>query len=208
MSWRVSTGVSRACPPRPRCHPAIALALSWPPTTCGCGGNGSEPPPVLGSLSSPIRLRPNRKPRSINGRSWFEVEIRESFMEIIDVKSRDVVAVIEVLSPANKVPESSGRKSFEDKRRVVMNSTIHRVEIDLLRGNRLVHVPKKPDSYEYVVHVSKEDERPRCRLYPIRLSQRLPVVPIPLKPEDSDARLDLQAVLDAAFDRAGFRPPN
>ena len=34
--------------------------------------------------------------------------------------------------------------------------------------------------------------------------RRLPVIPIPLKPGDPDARLDLQAVLDAAYDRAGY----
>ncbi len=33
---------------------------------------------------------------------------------------------------------------------------------------------------------------------------RLPVIPIPLKPEDPDTGLDLQTVLDAAYDRAGY----
>jgi hypothetical protein len=55
-----------------------------------------------------------------------------------------------------------------------------------------------------LVHVSEESMRPRGFLYPIRLIGRLPVIPIPLKPEDPDARLDLQAVLDAAYDRAGY----
>lgn len=46
--------------------------------------------------------------------------------------------------------------------------------------------------------------RPRGLLYPMRLAGRLPVIPIPVKPEDTDAPLDLQAVLDAAYDRAGY----
>ncbi len=30
------------------------------------------------------------------------------------------------------------------------------------------------------------------------------MIPIPLKPGDPDARLDLQTVLDAAYDRVGY----
>jgi hypothetical protein len=136
--------------------------------------------------------------------TWFEEEIHEAFLKIIDRESRDVVTVIEILSPTNKLPGSPGRESFEDKRREVMNSPSHWVEIDLLRGTRMVPVPKKAGPHEYLVHVSKKGMRPRGLLYPIRLAQRLPVIPIPLKPEDPDARLDLQAVLDAAYDRAGY----
>jgi hypothetical protein len=36
------------------------------------------------------------------------------------------------------------------------------------------------------------------------LQRRLPIIPIPLKAEDSDARLDRQAVLDAAYENASF----
>src|SRR5205814_8718736 len=68
----------------------------------------------------------------------------------------------------------------------------------------MVHVPKKAGPHEYLVHVSKKSLRPRGLLYPIRLVQRLPVIAIPLKPGDPDARLELQAVLDAAYDRASY----
>jgi hypothetical protein len=136
--------------------------------------------------------------------TWFEEEIHEAFLKVIDMESRDVVTIIEVLSPTNKVPGSPGRESFETKRREVMNSPSHWVEIDLLRGIRLVHVPKTIGPQEYLVHVSKKGLRPRGLLYPIRLPQRLPVIPIPLKVGDPDARLDLQAVLDAAYDRASY----
>lgn len=136
--------------------------------------------------------------------TWFEVEIHEAFLNIIDRESRDVITVIEVLSPANKIAGSAGRRSFEEKRREVMRSSSHWVEIDLLRGTRMVPVPRGFGPYEYLVHVSPASLRPRGKLFPIRLAQRLPVIPIPLKPEDPDARLDLQAVLDSAYDRAGY----
>jgi Protein of unknown function (DUF4058) len=136
--------------------------------------------------------------------TWFEEEIHEAFLKIIDRETRNVVAVIEVLSPTNKLPGTPGRESFEKKRREVMNSPSHWVEIDLLRGSRVVSVPGKVGPHEYLVHVSKIGLRPRGLLYPIRLWQRLPVIPIPLKPGDPDATLDLQAVLDSAYDRAGY----
>ncbi|MGC8640091.1 MAG: DUF4058 family protein [Isosphaeraceae bacterium] len=136
--------------------------------------------------------------------TWFEEEVHEAFLKIIDRESRDVVTVIEILSPTNKIPGSAGRRSFEDKRREVMYSPCHWVEIDLLRGSRLAPVPRKLGPHEYLVHVSTTNLRPRGKLFPIRLAQRLPIIPIPLKPEDPDARLDLQAVLDSAYDRAGY----
>src|SRR5262249_1749618 len=68
-------------------------------------------------------------------------ELREAFQRITGRRSRDVVTVIEILSPTNKVPGSPGRESFERKRREVIYSPSHWVEIDLLRGTRMVHIP-------------------------------------------------------------------
>jgi Protein of unknown function (DUF4058) len=136
--------------------------------------------------------------------TWLEEEIHQAFLKIVDRLARDVVTVIEILSPTNKIPGSAGRRSFEDKRREVMNSASHLVEIDLLRGSRVVPVPRKLGPHEYLVHISTTDLRPRGKLFPIRLARRLPIIPIPLKPEDPDARLDLQAVLDSAYDRAEY----
>ena len=136
--------------------------------------------------------------------TWVDEEIREAFLKIIARESRDVVTIIEILSPANKVNGSAGYQSFEQKRREIMLSPTHWVEIDLLRGNRMTPVPRKAGRHEYLVHVSREGQRPRGELYPIRLSQRLPIIRIPLKPKDPDARLDLQTVLDSAYDRAAY----
>jgi hypothetical protein len=143
-------------------------------------------------------------PEPVVTMTWFEDEVREAFLKIIDRQSRDVVAVIELLSPANKVPNSPGRESFETKRREVMNSSSHWVEIDLLRGKRMVPVPRTVGPHQYLVHVSRRTLRPRGELWGIRLPQRLPIIPIPLKAGDPDARLDLQAVVDSTYDRAGY----
>src|SRR3984885_2257648 len=136
--------------------------------------------------------------------TWFDEEVREAFLKIIARESREVITVIEVLSPANKAAGSSGRESFEKKRREIMYSPSHWVEIDLLRGKRMVRVPKKAGPNDYLVHVSKRDQRPQGLLYPIRLQRGLPIIPIPLKPDDPDARLDLQTVLDSAYENANY----
>src|SRR4051812_46073706 len=47
-------------------------------------------------------------------------EAREARIELVDADSRSIVAVIEVVSPANKVRGSRGRESFERKRADVM----------------------------------------------------------------------------------------
>ena len=125
-------------------------------------------------------------------------------LKSIDFENKKVVTVIEVLSPSNKVLGSRGRASFESKRREVLDSSTHWVEIDLLRSGERVWTRRPLPPCEYLVHVSRMSKRPKGLIWPIRLPQRLPSIPIPLKPEDPDASLELQTVLDTAYDRAGY----
>lgn len=133
-----------------------------------------------------------------------EEEIRESRLEVIDREQRLVVTVIEVVSPTNKVANSRGRASYLQKRREVLASPSHWVEIDLLRQGEDLIVPMLLPRCEYHVHLSRADKRPDWTVWPIRLHQRLPVIPIPLRAGDPDARLDLQAVLSTIYDRAAY----
>jgi len=133
-----------------------------------------------------------------------EDEIHEARLEVIDREQNLVVTVIEIVSPANKVTGSRGRESYLTKRQDVMISPSHFVEIDLLRdGEPLVAAEVLPKG-DYFVHVSQKGRRPKGLVWPIRLPQRLPTVPIPLKPEDGDTPLDLQSVLNTAYDRAAY----
>jgi hypothetical protein len=143
-------------------------------------------------------------PEPVIATTWFEEEVHEPYLTIVDRSSGVAITVIEVLSPANKKPKSPGRESFEQKKRQVMYSPTHWVEIDLLRGTRMVHVPRKLGPHQYLVHISRRKLRPRGQLWGIRLPQRLPIVPIPLKDGDPDGGLDLQAALDAVYDRVGY----
>ena len=133
-----------------------------------------------------------------------EDEIHEARLEVIDTHQQTVVTVIELLSPTNKIAGSRGRASYEQKRREIMTSSSHFVEIDLLREGDHLHTRELLPEAEYFVHVSRKDRRPRGYVWPIRLRQRLPVIAIPLKSGDADAELDLQAVLSTAYDRAAY----
>ncbi|OWK38896.1 hypothetical protein FRUB_01279 [Fimbriiglobus ruber] len=142
------------------------------------------------------------------------LERRESWIEVLAVDTRDVVSVIEILSPSNKVKGAAGRESFLQKRREILSSNTHWIEIDLLRtGERQPFDEHIPD-HEYVASVVPAGQRPTGLAWPIRLTQRLPVVGIPLRKPDADAPLDLQAALTLAYDRAAYdmtvdytRPP-
>lgn len=136
--------------------------------------------------------------------SLFEEDIHEARLEIIDRERRQVVTVIEVVSPTNKVRGARGRDSYLQKRAEVFNSPSHMVEIDLLRDGDPLPFQPPPPPHDYLIHVSIRESRPQGRAWPIRLQQRLPVVEIPLRPEDPPARLDLQQVLTTVYDRAGY----
>jgi hypothetical protein len=133
-----------------------------------------------------------------------EDEIRELRVEVIDASQRQVVTVIEVLSPANKVSGARGQQSYRRKRAEVLASQSHWVEVDLLRdGERLVAAELMPRG-DYFVHVSRVERRPAGTVWPIRLPQSLPVIPIPLHAPDPDAKLDLQQVLTTIYDRSSY----
>ena len=59
------------------------------------------------------------------------------YVEIRDRESRELIAVLELLSPANKRP-GPDREQYLAKRRRLLKSAAHLVEIDLLRGGRHV----------------------------------------------------------------------
>lgn len=136
--------------------------------------------------------------------TMIEEEIREARIVIVDGVGRQVVTVIEVLSPTNKIVGSQGRANYEAKRLEVMQSPAHLVEIDLLRDGEPIYTGERLPPHDYLVHVSKRGQRPKGVLWPILVSQRLPIIQIPLLPADDDEELALGEVLNTAYDRAGY----
>jgi hypothetical protein len=88
------------------------------------------------------------------------------------------------------------------------------MEIDLLRQGRRVPMRDPLPDTPYFVFLSRAEDRPVLEVWPIQLRDRLPVVPVPLLPGDSDAPLDLQAAFTAVYDAYSYdlsidytRPP-
>ena len=133
-----------------------------------------------------------------------EVEIeKQTFLEIRDRDNYELITVIELLSPANK-KSGPDREQFLFKRRNILHSSAHYVEIDLLRGWQRMPC-EQASSCDYCVLVSRVDNRPRAGFWPIGLRDRLPMVPIPLRPPHADVHLDLQEVLHGVHDRAYYK---
>jgi hypothetical protein len=133
-----------------------------------------------------------------------EDEIREARLEIIDRESRSVVTVIEFLRPPNKIPHSPGEISYREKRLEVMHSPSHVVEVDLLRSGTGIEVQGLLPPHDYLVHESSVDDLPKGRIWAIPLECPLPKVEIPLRGTDPAAVLDLQQVVNAAYDLGDY----
>ena len=129
-------------------------------------------------------------------------EIRLSYLKVIDSESRDVVTVIEVLSPSNK-ELGADRDHYLDKRNRLLKTPTHYVEIDLLRaGPRMPDVKFPPCDYAYTV--SRWEQRPNAGCWPILLRDPLPPLPIPLHAGDSDVMVDVKRVIDSVYDLAKY----
>jgi hypothetical protein len=127
------------------------------------------------------------------------IEVRTPFLTVLDTADRRVVAVIEVVSPINKLPGSNGHADFHRKRREVMASEVHWLEIDLLRaGTRPPEVRGRGDYYALLHRAGEEAV---AEVWFMASRQPLPTIAVPLLPSFADAPLDLQAVVATVYDR-------
>jgi len=131
-----------------------------------------------------------------------EARAPHTWVEIRDVARRRLVTTIEIFSPWNK--RGSGREEYLDKRRKLLRSSSHLVEIDLLRRGRRLPMRDSLPPGSYYVFVSRAEQRPMVQVWPISLDHPLPTIPIPLLPGDVDVVLDLQASLQNVYDLGGF----
>jgi hypothetical protein len=127
---------------------------------------------------------------------------RQSYLEIRDRQSREVVTVIELLSPSNKYA-GPDREQYLAKRQRLLASWVNLVEIDLLRGGPRMPLVNLPPC-DYYALVSRYTDRPDAGVWPIRLREPLPPIPIPLRAPHPDAQLDLQQMLHRLYDAAGY----
>jgi hypothetical protein len=127
----------------------------------------------------------------------------EAYIEILHQPDRSLVAVLELLSPANK--EYPGRTEYLAKRMALFYQKVHLVELDLLRGGHRLPMQKPLPPADYYYLVSRGEQRPDCQVYSWSLKQPLPKLPVPLRDPDPDILIDLGAVFTTAYERGRFR---
>lgn len=142
-----------------------------------------------------------------------ELEVRERRLVIRSVRDRTVVTVVELLSHVNKgSPGTRGRQEYLSKRRELLRSQSHLIEIDLLRAGHGIPSVEPLPAGDYHAHVSRVELRPRGEVFSWSVRDPLPVLPVPLRGED--VRLSLGEAVARAYDQAGYdaeldytRPP-
>ena len=129
-------------------------------------------------------------------------EIRESYLEIREVGTGTVVTVVEIISPKNK-RAGEGREAYEKKRKQLLGSSTHLVEIDLLRSGQPMRVLEEIQS-DYRILISRSDRRPRAYLYAFSVRDAIPSFSLPLQSGESEPLVELQNLLNGVYERAGY----
>jgi hypothetical protein len=129
-------------------------------------------------------------------------QIKQDYLVVRELDQfQRVLAVAEVLSPANKVGAYVVR--YREKRLRFLTSPAHFMEIDLLReGDNPSRqlFPELPPA-PYFVFVARKTALGRHEEgYPIRLQDPLPIIGLPLGPPRPDLPLNLASAFGAAYD--------
>lgn len=139
------------------------------------------------------------------------VPIHERFIEIRDAASGGrVITVIEFLSPSNKLP-GDGKVQFKRKQTEWAEAKVNLVEIDLTRtGQREMLIaesaltPEHRTPFQACVFRASWKQFGRKEAYRLPLRERMPAIPIPLRAADRDILLDLQPLVDEAYQPARY----
>ena len=132
-------------------------------------------------------------------------EITERYLEVRDVVTGEVITIIELLSPTNKLTRE-GRRQYVRKRLQVLGSATHFIEIDLLRAGEPFPFKVIDDDAQsdYRMIVSRAQDRPQAAVYLFTIRDPIPDIPVPLQPGDAEPSLALNHLLHDVYDRAGY----
>lgn len=131
----------------------------------------------------------------------------ERTLQIVD-SSGALISVMELFSFTNK-DDHRARAAYRRKQQVYQEGGVNLVEVDLIsRGERLFRVSAhhygRYEDHPFGVCVWRAQKNVEARAIPIGWQQRLPKIPIPLRPGDEDAILDLQDALDLSYERGRY----
>lgn len=129
------------------------------------------------------------------------LKYRQITVEIRDTGKNELVTTIEILSPVNK--REPGAAKYRAKRQRLYDAGVHLLEIDLLRRGARVFTHSGIAPVPYLVLLTRAFTS-KTRAWPIRLQDKLPTVIVPLRAQDPDILLDLQAAFTSIYDVARY----
>ena len=129
------------------------------------------------------------------------MQMRVPSVEVREVASNELVAVIEILSPVNKREPNLSR--YQDKVTNLHHAAVHILEIDLLRRGTRIHTDPRLRSATYLVTLTRALDY-KLEAWPLSLQDKLPTVPVPLRPPDAAVPLDLSEALAEVYDEAAY----
>jgi hypothetical protein len=124
-------------------------------------------------------------------------DVKVRYLEVREIGTDSVVTVIEILS--------SNTNGVEDRRQTLLVRGIHVVELDLLRRDAPMPIVGDDNSWLYRILVSRCEERPIADLYGFNLQDVIPRIPLPLRAEDREPVIDLQAIFEGIYERSGYK---
>jgi hypothetical protein len=143
-----------------------------------------------------------------------EEPLRLYSVHVHETGTLQLVTAIEILSPANKRRGHEAHAGYLRKRRELLRSDVHLLEIDLLRGGERPPLEKPVPPAPYYLTLSRADLRPVVQVWPIQLGDELPEAPVPLRAPDRDAAIRLGEIVRAVYERGAYaaqidyrRPP-
>jgi hypothetical protein len=126
------------------------------------------------------------------------------YIKIVDSRSKHLVTVIELLSPANK-RAGLDREAYLSKRIDYLAAGVNVVEIDLLRGGQRLPIEGDvPPNGDYYALVCRARQMPTAGIWPFGVRDPLPGIPVPLLPADGEVPLHLRTCLDRAFEESRY----
>lgn len=136
-----------------------------------------------------------------------EVAIRddpliENYLVVRLVPAGEIVTVIEILSHANKQP-GRDRETYIEKREELLATEVSLVELDLLRAHPPMPYADEIDS-AYCILARHRKRLNHARIYGFNVRQPIPIFPLPLLPDDQEPLVNLNELLSAVYERAGY----
>ena len=150
--------------------------------------------PPSAEVSAPTLTIPAPQPRAY----------QQTFFKILELETSDVVTVIELLSPANKV--DVGLSKFKRKRAAFHENGVHFLEIDLIRRGKRTIEPKqllRAAPFDYLASLYRANSS-AFEVWTFSLADAIPRLPVPLLVGDADVVIDTQRALDTIYQRRKY----